>query len=91
MIRREFIIGGAAAAWPFAVEAQPARAPVIGLLWPGAAAPAPPRMEAFRQGLSESGLVEGRSVAIELRFARAGLQQLPELAADLVRLKVDVS
>jgi len=47
-------------------------------------------MEAFREGLSKSGFVDGRNVAIELRFARAGLQQLPELAADLVRLKVDV-
>jgi putative ABC transport system substrate-binding protein len=92
MTRREFIalLGGAAIAWPFAVEAQLASVPVVGILWPGAAAPAPPRMEAFRRGLSESGFVEGRNVAIELRFARAGLQQLPELAADLVRLKVDV-
>jgi putative ABC transport system substrate-binding protein len=48
-------------------------------------------MEAFREGLSKAGFVDGRNVAIELRFARAGLQQLPELAADLVRLKVDVT
>lgn len=45
----------------------------------------------IREGLSKSGFVDGRNAAIELRFARAGLQQLPELAADLVRLKVDLS
>jgi putative tryptophan/tyrosine transport system substrate-binding protein len=59
-------------------------------LWPGASAPAPPRMDAFRQGLRESGLVEGRDVVIELRYAEGGLQRLPELAAELIRLKVDV-
>ena len=92
MRRREFlgVIGAVATAWPFAVEAQPGRVAVVGLLWPGATAPPSPRMESFRQGLSESGFVEGHNVAIELRFARAGLQQLPELAAELVRLKVDV-
>jgi putative ABC transport system substrate-binding protein len=47
-------------------------------------------MEAFRQGLRASGLVEGRDVAIELRYAERGLQQLPALAAELVNLKVDV-
>jgi putative ABC transport system substrate-binding protein len=92
--RREFItlLGGAAVAWPLAARAQQPTETVrkVGLLWPGAAVPAPPRMEAFRQGLSESGFVEGRNLAIELRFARASLQQLPEFAADLVRLKVDV-
>ena len=99
MRRREFIsLLGAAAAWPFIaraqqqpLEARPAGVPVVGILWPGVAAPAPPRMEAFREGLSKAGFVDGRNVAIELRFARAGLQQLPELAADLVRLKVDVT
>ena len=47
-------------------------------------------MDAFRQGLRKLGLVEGRDVVIELRYAQGGLQQLPELAAELVRLKVDV-
>lgn len=90
--RREFItlLGGAAVSWPFAVKAQPAPMPVVGILWPGNAAPASPRMESFRQGLADSGFVEGRNVAIELRFAQAGLHQLPELAAELVRMKVDV-
>lgn len=95
MRRREFIsLLGGVAAWPVTARAQqpshPAGVPVVGILWPGVAAPAPPRMDAFRDGLSKSGFVDGRDVAIELRFARAGLQQLPELAADLVRLKVDV-
>jgi len=98
MRRREFItLVGGAAAWPLAARAQipsvidaPARVPVIGILWPGVAAPAPPRMEAFREGLAKSGFVDGRNVTITLRFARAGLQQLPELAAELVGSKIDV-
>lgn len=97
MRRREFIsLLSTAAAWPVIaraqqpLEARPAGVPVVGILWPGVAAPAPPRMEAFREGLSKAGFVDGRNVAIELRFARAGLQQLAELAADLVRLRVDV-
>ena len=71
--RRAFItlFGGAAAPWPLAALAQQAAsAPRIGLLWPGASVPPPPRMDAFRQGLRESGLVEGRDVVIELRYAR---------------------
>jgi putative tryptophan/tyrosine transport system substrate-binding protein len=90
--RREFItLLGGAAAWPLTVHAQQTGSVLrIGVLWPGASAPAPPRMDAFRQGLRESGLVEGRDVVIELRYAQGGLQQLPELAAELVRLKVDV-
>jgi putative ABC transport system substrate-binding protein len=92
MRRREFItlLSGALAS-PLAARAQQGDHVLkIGLLWPGATAPAPPRMDAFRQGLRESGLVEGRDVVIELRYAAAGLQQLPELAAELVRLKVNV-
>ena len=99
MRRREFVsLLGGAAAWPVAARAQQPSAaegystglPVIGILWPGVAAPASPRLEAFREGLSKAAFVVGRNVAIELRFAQAGLQQLPELAADLVRLKVNV-
>jgi putative tryptophan/tyrosine transport system substrate-binding protein len=47
-------------------------------------------MEAFRQGLQEAGLIKGQDVEIVLRYAQAGLQRLPELAAELVRLKVNV-
>ena len=93
MRRRVFItlIGGAAA-WPLAARAQePASVPKIGVLWPGASPPASPRLESFRRGLREQGYVEGRNVAIELRYAERGApQQLPELAAELVSINVDV-
>jgi len=89
--RREFItlLGGTAALWPFPVSAQH---PVskIGVLWPGASLPASPRMESFTQALRQLGFVEGHNVEIELRYAQRGQQQLPELAAELVRQKVDV-
>jgi putative tryptophan/tyrosine transport system substrate-binding protein len=94
MQRREFItlLGGAAAAWPLSVRAQTqgASVPKIGVLWPGGAPPASPRMESFRQALSQLGYIEGRTVAIELRYAEGGVRQLPELAAELVSLKVNV-
>jgi len=93
MKRREFItlLGGAAAAWPVAAHAQQAGSiPRIGVLWPGDAPPVSPRMESFRQGLRASGFVDGQNIAIELRYAQRGPPQLPELAAELVRLKVDV-
>ena len=91
MRRREFItVLGGAAAWPLAARAQQSATPTIGILWPGAEPPAPPRMESFRQALRQLGFTEGQNIAIELRYARGGLQQLPELAAELVRMKVDV-
>src|SRR6478735_12427288 len=93
MRRRDFIkvIGGTAAAWPLAARAQQAGFTArIGLLWPGDAPPVSPRMESFRQGLRALGFVDGQNIAIELRYAQGGPPQLPELAAELVRLKVDV-
>jgi len=92
MRRRAFIslLGGAAAAWPLKVRAQQANSATIGLLWPGDAPPASPRMESFRQGLRALGFVDGQNIAIELRYAQRGPEQLPELAAELIRLKVDV-
>ena len=93
MIRRAFItlLGGAAAAWPLAARAQQAESiPRIGLLWPGDAPPASPRMESFRQGLRALGFVDGQNIAIELRYAQRGPQQLPELAAELISLKAGV-
>jgi putative ABC transport system substrate-binding protein len=93
MRRREFVtlLGGAAAAWPLAAHAQQAgNIPRIGVLWPGDAPPVSPRMESFRQGLRASGFVDGQNIATELRYAQRGPQQLPELAAELVRLKVDL-
>jgi ABC-type uncharacterized transport system substrate-binding protein len=92
MRRREFIsLLGGAAAWPLVARAQQAEStPKIGLLWPGDAPPASPRMESFRQGLRALGFIDGQNIAIELRYAQRGPQQLPELAAELISLKVDV-
>jgi putative ABC transport system substrate-binding protein len=93
MGRREFILllGGAAAMWPLAARAQQAgNSATIGLLWPGDAPPASPRMESFRQGLRALGLIDGQNVTIELRYSQKGPQHLAELAAELIRSKVDV-
>ena len=92
-LRRQFIaLLGGAVAWPLAARAQQetGNVPKIGVLWPGASPPASPRLESFRRGLREQGYVEGRNVAIELRCAERGPQQLPKLAAELVSINVDV-
>ena len=74
---------------PLAGEAQPtARVPRIGILRPGS--PPDPLVEAFRQGLRELGYAEGRNISIEYRWAEGRDERLPSLAADLVRLQVDV-
>jgi putative ABC transport system substrate-binding protein len=87
--RREFIAGlGSAAAWPLAARAQQRALPVIGFLFLGG--PIPNRLTAFRQGLSETGFVEGRDVTIEYRFANNQRGLLVELATDLVRRRVAV-
>ncbi len=62
----------------------------VGVLWPGAAPPAAPRLESFREGLRDAGYIEGQNLTIELRYSRRGPQHLPELAAELVRLNVEV-
>jgi putative ABC transport system substrate-binding protein len=90
MRRREFfgLLSGAAAAWPLAARAQQKAMPVIGLLT-GVSATAAPLL-GFRQGLKESGFVEGQNVAIEYRFAEGQYERMPELAADLVAKRVSV-
>jgi putative ABC transport system substrate-binding protein len=89
--RREFIagLGSAAAAWPLAARAQQRAVPVVGYLVPGT----PDfdlNLTGFRQGLAETGFVEGRNVAIEYRYAGGHLDRLPALAADLVSRKAAV-
>jgi putative ABC transport system substrate-binding protein len=95
MKRRDvvFMLGGAAVGWPFAAGAQQKTLPVIGFLGgfpPSANAQIELELAAFRQGLRETGYVEGQNVAIEYRRAEGHLDRLPALAADLVARQVDV-
>jgi len=90
MRRRDFIrlLGGAAAGWPVAARAQQATRPVIGLLSPTSASADAERLAALRQGLRQTGHVEGENVVLEYRGAGGQYDRLPELAADLVRRQV---
>jgi putative ABC transport system substrate-binding protein len=92
MDRRAFITGiaGGLLAAPLAAQAQPAgKVPRIGFLFSGASGPAR-EVDTFRQGLRDLGYIEGQNIAIEYRFAGGQVERLPELAAELVRLKLDV-
>jgi putative ABC transport system substrate-binding protein len=92
MQRRKFItlLGGAAAAWPVAAAAQRPALPVIGYLAVNTIELAGPTVAAFRAGLSESGFADGRNVSIQFQAANNDPGRLAELAANMVRQRVDV-
>src|SRR5262249_49884996 len=90
--RRELLaaLGGAAAAWPLKAHGQQPAVPVIGYLHGQSPERLPHLMGAFRQGLNETGYIEGRNVAIQLRAAEGQIGRLPALATELVDRRVDV-
>ena len=92
MIRREFItLLGGAAAWPLDADAQQApKLPTIGFLGSGTPSSHGQLVAAFVQRLRELGWAEGRTVAIEVRWAEGRFERFAEIAAEFVRLKVDV-
>ena len=91
MKRREIItLLGSAAAWPLAAHAQQPAMPVIGFLHSGSAEPYAGRLAAFRQGLSDAGLIERKDFTIEFRWAEGNYERLREMANDLVARKVSV-
>jgi putative tryptophan/tyrosine transport system substrate-binding protein len=91
MKRREFIAGiGGTAALPLAARAQQPTLPVIGFLHTGSPEVTPTLVAGFRQGLNETGFIDGRNVTIEFRWAYNDNARVPELAADLARRRVDV-
>jgi putative ABC transport system substrate-binding protein len=93
MKRRAFItlLGGAAAAWPLAARAQQAtKLPTIGYLGSATSATESQRMASFVQRLRELGWIEGRTVVIDYRWAQGRTERYVEIAAEFVRLKIDV-
>jgi ABC-type uncharacterized transport system substrate-binding protein len=92
MRRRDFItfLAGGMTTWPLAGRAQQKAMPVIGYLSSGSPGQVAPWVAALRQGLGETGYVEGQNLAVEFRWAEGSYDRLPALAADLVGRKVDV-
>jgi ABC-type uncharacterized transport system substrate-binding protein len=89
-LNRRGVIGlvGGATAWPLAARAQQTAMPVIGLLHSASAGAFAPFLAALREGLGEAGYVDGQNLRIEYRFAEGQYDQLPEMAAELVRKQV---
>jgi putative ABC transport system substrate-binding protein len=92
MTRREFItlIGGATVAWPIGARGQPPSMPMVGFLNVGFADRSAHQVAAFRQGLKETGYIEGRNITVEFRWADGRYDRLPTLAADLIRREAAV-
>ena len=92
MRRREFItlLGGAAATWPLTARAQPPAMPLVGVVYGVSAAEWADPIASWRRGLSETGFIEGRNVAVEYRWAEGRLERMPLMAADLIARRVSV-
>src|SRR5271165_671677 len=90
MRRREFIAGLGVAALPMVARAQQPSLPVVGFLNSASPGGYAPYVAAFRQGLKETGYVEGQNVAIEFRWAEGEYDRVPAIAAELVRRQVAV-
>ncbi len=92
MKRRDFttLLAGAAASWPLTARAQRQSIPIIGFLSTRSPDEAANLTSAFRQGLKEIGIVEGKNVTIDFRWANLQYDRLPALAADLVRNRVTI-
>jgi putative tryptophan/tyrosine transport system substrate-binding protein len=89
--RRKFIAAvGGAVAWPLAARAQQPTVPVIGFLNSASLEAVADRVRGFRQGLKDTGYLEGESVAVEYRWSNGRVDQMPALASELVQRKVAV-